>query len=40
MEIALIVRDRRHARWLEQAQAGDSEAFGRLYDELQTPVGR
>jgi RNA polymerase sigma-70 factor (ECF subfamily) len=38
VEFALIVRDRRHARWLRQAQGGDSEAFGRLYDELQTPV--
>lgn len=38
MELRLIVRDRRHARWLRQAQGGDSEAFGRLYDELQTPV--
>ena len=38
MEWKLIVRDRRHARWLKQAQGGDSEAFGRLYDELLTPV--
>jgi RNA polymerase sigma-70 factor (ECF subfamily) len=38
VEFQLIVRDRRHARWLKQAQGGDSEAFGRLYDELLTPV--
>lgn len=34
MELALVIRDRRHARWLRQARAGDTEAFGHLYDEL------
>jgi RNA polymerase sigma-70 factor (ECF subfamily) len=36
--IASVIRDRRHARWLQQARSGDTDAFGRLYDELLTPV--
>jgi RNA polymerase sigma-70 factor (ECF subfamily) len=31
-------RDRRHARWVRQARAGDPHAFARLYGELYDPV--
>jgi RNA polymerase sigma-70 factor (ECF subfamily) len=41
-ERALIMRrafrDRRHARWVKSARAGDEQALVRLYEELHPPV--
>jgi len=34
LELALVRRDRRHARWLKAARGGDSGCFARLYGEL------
>ncbi len=38
MDLKLVRRDRRHARWLAGARDGDGRLFARLYDELYPPV--
>lgn len=40
MNLHRALRDRRHARWLRQARAGDGDAFRRLYRDLHQPVTR
>ncbi len=38
MDVRKALRDRRHARLLQQARRGDTKAFGSLFGELHAPV--